>query len=380
MTSDPRTLDAGETLGRYVICERLGQGVAATVYLAKSLEDGRRVALKVLHVSSPEDVPVARLTRERELLSRLTHPGFCRVHELGCKDGTVFLAMDYVAGRTLESILSVSGYLGARRAALVFRDVACVLAAAHALEIIHRDIKPNNIMLRSDDSPVLLDLGLATGPGVVPLTAVGAWLGTFHYVAPEVLSGSRPTEESDIFSLGVTFYRALTGVLPFAADHVGHVAEVILRRGPKPPSALVPAIPSALDAVVIRALKLNPDERYDGAASFKAALDAVLARVWPEDSAMSEHTKVKAYWLEPARDEPTAMLPRPTAMVEAPGELDKEPTSPGAVVAVPAADIHDEATEPKVPRNYVPPLRDGDIKPRHAGATAKTFHKRRRPR
>jgi serine/threonine-protein kinase len=387
MAVDPRNLAAGDRLGRYLVRERLGEGAAATVYRADDLERARAVALKVLHATSEDGLSVSRLEREVELVSRLDHPGVGRVHELGRDGDAVYLVMEYVLGRTLESVLATETRLAPARAGRMMRDIAAAVGHAHAAGILHRDLKPRNIMVRADDRPVVLDFGLATGPGVSQLTRVGAWIGTFHYAAPETLRGVRPVPASDVFALGVCLYRMLTGDLPVRGEHVGMVAEAALRHGPPPPSSVVAEVPAVLDEVVARALRPNPADRFADAHELCRALADIVTAAGepsavtrtrvvaprPRGGAPLEDTDPAA---TPRDSEPTAIFASPPAGLYAPGS-----TAAVTAAAPSTADLPDAAPEDVValdvtpapvpthaPPRYVPPAGGGLAPPKVAGA------------
>jgi serine/threonine protein kinase len=264
MPNNPRRLTVGTLLDRFRVLKRLGRGATATVYLAEDTGTGQQVALKAMHADlhSTGSHAAARMKREIELVHRIDHPGVCRIYDLHAEDRLLFLTMQYIPGATLDIVLKTEGRLMVPRAARILRAVCRGLFAAHDLEILHRDLKPSNIMLAPRDHPFILDFGYATGPNVGRLTATGEWVGTLYYAAPELLKNEPNTKLSDIYSLGVILYQCLTGQLPFQGANAGEIADALLFRDPIPPRSLCADISRDLEAVVLKAMRRAPSERY----------------------------------------------------------------------------------------------------------------------
>ncbi len=274
-------MEPGSRLGRFIIRERLGRGAVATVYLADDTLIGTTVALKALHADRDVsgDDPGERLKREIALARRITHPGVCQVFDLHEEQGVLFLSMEYVKGRSLESVLEAEGRLAGERTARIIGAVCRALKAAHDAGILHRDLKPGNIMLRDNDEPSMLDFGYAIGPDVGRLTATGVWVGTLQYLAPEILKNEPATRSTDIYTLGVTLYRCLTGQFPFQGLTYGEIASGVLYREPTAPSQYVPEIGPQLEAVVLKAMHREASERFDDAGELEAALEEVASEL-----------------------------------------------------------------------------------------------------
>jgi serine/threonine protein kinase len=263
-----------EQFGRYRIIRKLGKGGMGTVYLAHDTQFDRPVALKVPHFG-PDDGPevVERFYREARAAAVMHHPNFCPVYDVGAIDGTPYLTMAYLEGRSLAEVVR-DGPLPPDRAAALTRTLAAALDAAHRRGVIHRDLKPSNVLLTESGEPVVLDFGLArrTGRGDVRLTQTGAVVGTPAYVAPEQLAGKgEPTPACDIYSLGALFYELLTGRPPFVGPLDVVLAQALLEE-PAPPSSLRPEVSPALDAACRRALAKKPEDRFVSMAAFAAAL------------------------------------------------------------------------------------------------------------
>jgi hypothetical protein len=270
-------LGPGSTLGRFRIEAVLGSGAFGAVYRARDPLVGEDVALKVLRPELAKDtVQMERFRREVLLARRVSHPSVCRLHDLQ-KDGEqLFLVMELVEGETLMAILQRERQLPATRAVAIVAGVCRGLAAAHAEGVLHRDIKPGNIMVRDNDAVSLLDFGVATRSGLDGLTRPGVALGTVGFLAPEVWDGAAASAASDVFAVGVVLYGCLCGRMPWRG--VGLAVRQQMRQVPAaPPSVYVPALPPALDEVVLRAIDTDPARRFASAAALLNALMALPA-------------------------------------------------------------------------------------------------------
>jgi hypothetical protein len=277
----------GAQLGPWRLLAQLGVGGAGAVWLVEDAM-GRRAALKVLDGRlDPSDEHMQRFMRELDSLSRVDHPRLVRaLGPLGTAEtpwGPVaWFPMTYVRGRSLAQALQALGRLAPADALRVAIDAADGLAAAHAVGVLHRDVKSGNILVDQDGRAVLCDLGLAHAADRTRMTRSGALLGTPAYVAPEVVLGQPARPESDVYGLGVVLYEALTGSLPFQAETALALARLHVDQKPEPPSTRRPDLPKALDAVVLQALAKKPEERFATAKDMGDALRAVAKKVAPE--------------------------------------------------------------------------------------------------
>ncbi|APR78364.1 serine/threonine protein kinase [Minicystis rosea] len=263
---------AGRVAGPYLLEERLGAGAAATVWRARA---GRQVVALKLFAAEAMGSPEARerFFREARVGSEIRHPNVVRIREAGTlEDGRCFLAMDLVEGRPLSEILRVEGRLAPATVTAIGADVARALAVLHEAGIVHRDVKPENILVRPDGAAVLTDLGLARSTLFRTLTRHDVAVGTLAYMSPEQCVGRPLDGRSDIWSLGVTLYEALTGARAFDGKHELELVYLIHNVDPKRPSQLVPDLPEALEAAVLRCLSRDPEARFAGAADLLAAL------------------------------------------------------------------------------------------------------------
>ena len=273
--------------GRYRVLSRLGSGGMADVYLAHDQLLGREVAVKVLHHHFAEDQEfVERFKREASSAAALSHPNIVGIFDRGEWNGTYYIAMEYVAGRSLKQIVRETGPL---EEAVAIDTVIQILRAArfaHRRGVIHRDLKPHNVLLDEDGRARVTDFGIARA-GASDMTLTGSIMGTAQYLSPEQAQGYAVSAASDIYSVGVILYELLTGVVPFEGETAVAIAFKQVSAAPRPPSELNPTLPPSLDAVVLRALAKDPLERYADDDELIAALqverDALPANVAPGD-------------------------------------------------------------------------------------------------
>src|SRR4051812_6574559 len=244
----------------------------AEVLLARDRALGRLVALKLLALALADPVLVERFRREATAIASLNHANVVVIYDHGIADGQPFIAMEYVAGRTLKQIIRDAAPLPPGDAALYARQALDGLAAAHAMGIVHRDVKPQNLLVRDDGTLKVADFGVARSADETMLTQHGSVIGTAEYISPEQARGELASPRSDLYSLGVVLYEMLTGELPFSGEaplaianqHVLDPAPSVLERNP--------AVPPHLARVVQRALDKEPSLRYASAEAMRAAL------------------------------------------------------------------------------------------------------------
>ncbi|GAA2240712.1 MULTISPECIES: serine/threonine-protein kinase [Kitasatospora] len=276
----------GHRLAGYRLGRRIGRGGMAVVYQAEDLRLGRPVAIKLL---APElarnDVFRQRFARESRAAAAIDHPHIVPVYEAGEANGVLYIAMRYVAGRDLRALLDRQGRLSVPQTARITAQIASALDAAHAHDLVHRDVKPGNILIAEGpdaerpEHAYLTDFGLTKKSlSLSGLTSVGQFVGTLDYVAPEQISGRPVDGRCDLYSLGCVVFEALTGAPPFRRDddlallwaHLHDPAPLLTSRRPD--------LPRALDPVLARALAKTPEERYDSCLGFVAALRAAAER------------------------------------------------------------------------------------------------------
>jgi serine/threonine protein kinase len=261
--------------GRYELGEPLGRGGMATVYLGTDRVLGRTVAVKVLTSSFAEDESfVRRFRREARAAAGLSHPGVVAVFDTGSDDGTHYIVMEHVEGRTLADVIREDGPLEPSRAAEVAEAVCDALAFAHAQGLVHRDIKPANIMVTPGGQVKVMDFGIARTATDDTLTKTAIVLGTANYLSPEQAEGKPVDARTDLYSLGVVLYEALTGRPPFSGTSPVAVATKHVQKMPEPPGRVRAGIPPAVEAVVMKALEKDPDARFADATQMRRALEA----------------------------------------------------------------------------------------------------------
>src|SRR5580698_5280726 len=280
-------LACGTKLGPYEIQSPVGAGGMGEVYCARDTRLDRTVAVKILpsHLSESSDAK-QRFDREARAISSLSHPNICTLYDVGCHDGVDYLVMEFLQGETLADRLR-KGPLTAEQLLRCGMEICEGLEKAHKTGIIHRDLKPGNIMLTKTGAK-LLDFGLAkatatqapsassltlSGPSPgEPLTAQGAVLGTFQYMAPEQVEGKEADARSDIFALGAVLYEMATGKRAFEGKTTASVIAAVLERNPTPISTVQPMSPPGLDQIVTTCLAKDPDERFQNVHDIKLQL------------------------------------------------------------------------------------------------------------
>src|SRR5262245_11942119 len=271
----------GQQLGRYTILEEIGRGGMARVFRAQDTLLQRTVALKVLAPQLAVDPEFARrFEREAVTAANLRHPNIVTIFDVGEHNGLRYIAMEYVRGRSLHTILEEHGALGLSYAVGIVAPVAAALDYAHNQGAVHRDVKPHNIMIDSDGRVLLTDFGIAQAPessGGERLTRTGIFMGTPEYISPEQASAQRVDGRSDLYSLGIATYEIITGKVPFS----GATPQLIVahaQNAPPPPSKVDPSQPLELDVVMARILAKRPEQRFGSGAAFVEALRIVTRK------------------------------------------------------------------------------------------------------
>jgi beta-lactam-binding protein with PASTA domain/tRNA A-37 threonylcarbamoyl transferase component Bud32 len=263
---------------RYQVEARIGAGGMAEVYRGFDQVLNRTVAIKVLLPQMARDTSfVERFRREAQAAARLNQPNIVGVYDTGADDGTQYIVMEFIEGRTLAEFMATGRRPTPSQAAEIAQKIAAAIAAAHAQGVIHRDIKPGNVMITRDGVIKVMDFGIARvlGPETAPQTS--AVLGTASYLSPEQAQGGPVDARTDIYSLGAVLYELLTARPPFTGDSPVAVAYKQVNEAPAVPSSLNPDVPARLDAVVMKALSKNPSNRYQTAEEFSADLARVIA-------------------------------------------------------------------------------------------------------
>jgi serine/threonine protein kinase len=266
---------------RYRVTGLLGTGGMARVYRARDELLGREVALKVLSERLSSDRSfVERFRREAQNAAGLNHPNIVALYDYGDEDKRYFIVMELIEGRSLSEVLDEDGALMPERAAEIARDTANGLGRAHEAGIVHRDIKPHNIMITNNGQTKVTDFGIARalgGGAEATMTQTGMVIGTAAYLSPEQAQGNPVDARSDVYSLGCVLHESLTGDAPFSGDTPLSIAYKHVRETPERASAVNSDVPEALDAIVMKAMSKNPDNRYATANEMAEDLDRFLA-------------------------------------------------------------------------------------------------------
>src|SRR2546423_5025535 len=261
--------------GGYRIVRKLGTGGMADVYLAEDQELGRRVAIKILNDRhAADDSFIERFRREAKNAAGLSHPNIVSIYDRGTAEDTYYIAMEYLDGRSLKELIVGRGPAPIKIAVEYARQILAAVGFAHRNGIVHRDIKPHNVLVGPEGRLKVTDFGIARS-GASQMTEVGSIIGTAQYLSPEQARGAPVDQTSDLYSVGVVLYEMLTGQVPFTGDTPLEIAMKHLSTVPEPPSAKRSEIPRDLDLVVMRALAKDPAERYHSAEE----MDADLRRI-----------------------------------------------------------------------------------------------------
>jgi beta-lactam-binding protein with PASTA domain/predicted Ser/Thr protein kinase len=306
--------------GRYHVVRKLGTGGMANVYLAEDQELGRRVAIKMLDNRHAQDEQfVERFRREAKNAAGLTHPNIVSIYDRGEAEGTYYIAMEYLDGRTLKELLVARGPTPVAVAIDYARQILAALGFAHRNGVVHRDIKPHNVSVASDGRLKVMDFGIARA-GTSQMTETGSIIGTAQYLSPEQAKGGPVGPASDIYSVGIVLYEMLTGSVPFTGDTPLEIAMKHLSTTPEPPSEKRPEVPHELDSIVLRALAKNPADRYPSAE----AMDADLARA-ARGQAVAPETEEAATQVLRGVGAVTAISSAPTEIVRRPAGTGSRP-------------------------------------------------------
>ncbi len=334
----PAVVEAGhEIAGRYVLREIVASGGMAQVWQADDTVLGRKVAVKILHPNFAADGDILeRFRDEAKAAARLSHPSIVAIYDTASEAGVEAIVMELIEGLTLRQYLDDHGPLSITDATDLTVQVADALEAAHAARIVHRDIKPGNIMLCPDRRTKVTDFGIAKALEAGDRTSDGTMLGTAKYLAPEQVEGQPVDERADVYSLGVVLFEALTGQPPFAAETASATALARLRVDPPSPRSIDPTIPPAVERVVLTAMARDRDRRYPTAVALREAL-LLAANAPVEEPVVPPPPAVDPTTTGPvpvvADPEPTGIADRPIVKPVEP-QQSRGPGSGGILVAL----------------------------------------------
>ena len=263
--------------GRYQIVELIGRGGMAYVYKAKDLKLNRFVAVKVLREEYTDNEQfIKKFDRESQAAAGLSHPNIVSVYDVGVQDNIYYIIMEYVDGITLKQYLNKKGHLDYEEATQYILEIAEALKCAHEHKIIHRDIKPHNILLTKTLTPKVADFGIARAITSSTVTLTNQTMGSVHYISPEQARGGFVDERSDLYSLGIMYYELLTGQLPFDEESTVSIAIKHIQEPLNPPKNLVPDLPDSVNKVVVKLTQKKPEDRYQNMDELIRDLDLML--------------------------------------------------------------------------------------------------------
>lgn len=283
--------------GRYEILQLLGEGGMGAVYKARDSELDRIVVLKLIRPELAKNPEILRRFKQELILARqVTHKNVIRIFDLGQSDGIKFITMDFVEGQDLRRLLLEQGKFPPEQAARIMLQICRALEAAHGEGVIHRDLKPQNIMLDKKGRVYVMDFGIARSAYLPGMTQTGALIGTPEYMSPEQARGEKLTERSDLFSLGVIFYELLTGKSPYPDDAALATLWKRLQEKPKPPIEVDPAVPKPLNDIVMKSLEIKPEDRWGSAHEMVQQLEIWLGPSVGGSTIFLPASRGAAYW------------------------------------------------------------------------------------
>jgi serine/threonine protein kinase len=319
----------GTKLGQYEVQDFIGQGAMGLVYRAYHVQLQRTGAVKVLQGMAPDPDTTTRFRHEAQAIAQMRHPNIVNVYDFGEHDGVPYMIIEYVPGGSLANRLS-KGPLDNATALKYLRGIAAGLDHAHGLGIVHRDVKPANVLLEKDDTPVLADFGLAKllqGSSLKSMT--GVTTGTPAYMAPEQVTGSKVGPAADRYALATIAYEMLTGVIPFDGEGLMELLYAHVHREPPPPSTRNHSLGPRVDAVIMRGLAKDPGARWESGTAMVDALSAALAR-------RPEPAVVRTVVMAPAPSAPPHSTPVAETAIAEPSYVDTEAPSDPIAVAYPS--------------------------------------------
>lgn len=306
---------------RYKLLEVIGEGGMAIVYRAKDLILDRTVAVKVLRSEFSNDEEfILRFRREAESATSLSHPNIVNIYDVGEEEQLYYIVMEYVEGKTLKEYIREKAPLPIEEALTIFDKICSAIRHAHENHIIHRDIKPHNILITKDGQVKVTDFGIAMAMTSATITHTKSVLGSVHYLSPEQAKGSIATEKSDIYSLGVVLYEMVTGQVPFSGESPVTVALKHLQETFTSPRLLNSEVPPSIENIINKAMAKSPEERYDSVAQMQAEVAIALEptiehRVFSHNDIDDETTKVLAP-VAPLKEEPQKSEEKPNHTIK----------------------------------------------------------------
>lgn len=300
---------------RYEVVQHIGQGGMADVFLAIDTILNRHVAIKILRSDQSTDaISILRFEREAQAATTLAHPNIVEIYDVGEYKNHHYIVMEYVAGKTLKKVIRDRAPLLNLEAVDTMKQLASAVAEAHKRGIIHRDIKPQNVIVKSDGSLKILDFGIATAKGSAQLTQANNVMGSVHYLAPELAKGEPASPQSDIYALGIVFYEMLTGDVPFKADQAIQIALQHMREPMPSVRKANPNVPQSVENIIIRATAKNPKLRYQSCDEMLNDLEKCMSPEHQNDKPLSLNDPIDKTPTKQEKEDIKAGMTRSTSL------------------------------------------------------------------
>ena len=300
---------------RYEVVQHIGQGGMADVFLAIDTILNRHVAIKILRSDQSTDaISILRFEREAQAATTLAHPNIVEIYDVGEYKNHHYIVMEYVAGKTLKKVIRDRAPLLNLEAVDTMKQLTSAVAEAHKRGIIHRDIKPQNVIVKSDGSLKILDFGIATAKGSAQLTQANNVMGSVHYLAPELAKGEPASPQSDIYALGIVFYEMLTGDVPFKADQAVQIALLHMREAMPSVRKANPNVPQSVENIIIRATAKNPKLRYQSCDEMLKDLEQCMLPEHQNDKPLSLKDPIDKTPTKQEKDDAKVAMTRSTSL------------------------------------------------------------------
>lgn len=300
---------------RYEVVQHIGQGGMADVFLAIDTILNRHVAIKILRSDQSTDaISILRFEREAQAATTLAHPNIVEIYDVGEYKNHHYIVMEYVAGKTLKKVIRDRAPLLNLEAVDTMKQLTSAVAEAHKRGIIHRDIKPQNVIVKSDGSLKILDFGIATAKGSAQLTQANNVMGSVHYLAPELAKGEPASPQSDIYALGIVFYEMLTGDVPFKADQAIQIALQHMRESMPSVRKANPNVPQSVENIIIRATAKNPKLRYQSCDEMLNDLEKCMSPEHQNDKPLSLNDPIDKTPTKQEKEDTKAGMTRSTSL------------------------------------------------------------------
>ena len=300
---------------RYEVVQHIGQGGMADVFLAIDTILNRHVAIKILRSDQSTDaISILRFEREAQAATTLAHPNIVEIYDVGEYKNHHYIVMEYVAGKTLKKVIRDRAPLLNLEAVDTMEQLTSAVAEAHKRGIIHRDIKPQNVIVKSDGSLKILDFGIATAKGSAQLTQANNVMGSVHYLAPELAKGEPASPQSDIYALGIVFYEMLTGDVPFKADQAIQIALQHMREPMPSVRKANPNVPQSVENIIIRATAKNPKLRYQSCDEMLNDLEKCMSPEHQNDKPLSLNDPIDKTPTKQEKEDIKAGMTRSTSL------------------------------------------------------------------